>query len=70
MNGIRMDIQDEMIMLSPKNIGEAYQFALKEKEKLMRKQSGKGNNVTRGRGQQAGRGKFTSQKNGVGSSRQ
>lgn len=35
-NGLRMEIQDEISMLSPKTI-EAYQCALKEKEKIARK---------------------------------
>ena len=36
-NGIRMDIQDEISLLSPKTIEEAYQMALRAEEKLMRK---------------------------------
>jgi len=36
-NGLRMDIQDEISILSPKIVEEAYQIALKAKEKLMRK---------------------------------
>ena len=38
-NGLRMDIQDEISLLSPKTVEEAYQIALKAEEKLMRKQS-------------------------------
>ena len=36
-NGLRMEIQDEISLLSPKTIEEAYQIALKAEEKLMRK---------------------------------
>jgi len=36
-NGLRMEIQDEISVLSPKAIGEAYHMVLKAKEKLMRK---------------------------------
>ena len=38
-NGLRMQIQDEISLLSPKTVGEAYQMALKAEEKLIRKQS-------------------------------
>ena len=41
MNGLRMDIQDEISLMSPKTLEEAYQIALKAEEKLMRKQSAK-----------------------------
>jgi len=34
-----MEIQDEISLHSPKIVDEAYQMALKAKEKLMRKQS-------------------------------
>ena len=37
MNGLRMDIQDEISLLSPKTVEEAYQIALKAEEKLIRK---------------------------------
>ena len=36
-NGLRMDIQDEISLLSPKTVEEAYQIALKAEEKLIRK---------------------------------
>eukprot|EP00253_Pinus_taeda_P002171 PITA_02171 len=53
-NGLRMDIQDEISILSPKTVEEAYQMALRAEEKLMRKQS------TKGRGGDArGRGSFS-----------
>eukprot|EP00253_Pinus_taeda_P026284 PITA_26284 len=45
-NGLRMDIQDEISILSPKTVEESYQMVLKAKEKLTRKQSARG----RGRG--------------------
>lgn len=38
-NGLRMEIQDEITVLSPKTVEEAYQMVLKAEEKLMRKQS-------------------------------
>ena len=41
-NGLRMDIQDEISVLSPKIVEEAYQIALKDEEKVMRKQSARG----------------------------
>ena len=37
-NGLRMEIQDEMSMLSPRTVEEAYQMALKDEGKLLRKQ--------------------------------
>eukprot|EP00253_Pinus_taeda_P036723 PITA_36723 len=51
MNGLKMDIQYEISLLPPKKVEEAYQIALKAKEKLIRKQSarGRGGDV-RGRG--------------------
>ena len=41
-NGLRMEIQDEISILSPKTVEEAYQMALKAEEKLPRKQFSKG----------------------------
>eukprot|EP00253_Pinus_taeda_P004034 PITA_04034 len=52
MNGLRMDIQDEISLLSPKTVEEAYQRALKVEEKLMRKQSARGRGTFRGKGSQ------------------
>lgn len=46
-----MEILDEIIILSPKSIEEAYQSALKVEEKIAKKQ-----NPTRGRGSSRGRG--------------
>jgi hypothetical protein len=39
MNGLRYYIQYEMSMMTIRNVEDAYQVALKEKEKLARKQS-------------------------------
>ena len=36
-NGLRMEIQDEMSMLSPRTVEEAYQMDLKAEGKLLRK---------------------------------
>eukprot|EP00253_Pinus_taeda_P011190 PITA_11190 len=38
-NGLRMEIQDEISVLSPKIVKEAYKMVFKAEEKLMRKQS-------------------------------
>ena len=38
-NGLRMDIQEEMSMLSPSVMEEAYQYALKTEEKISKKQT-------------------------------
>ena len=40
-NGLRMEIQDEISVLSPKIVKESYQMVLKAEEKLMRKQFGR-----------------------------
>jgi len=50
-NGLRMEILDEINILSPRNIEEAYQSAVKAEEKINRKQ-----NNRRGRGNGSGRG--------------
>jgi hypothetical protein len=55
MNGLRYDIQDEMIMMTIRNVEDAYHTALKAEEKLARKQS------QRGRGRSQRRGKEISQ---------
>ena len=58
-NGLRMDIQEEINMISPRTMEEAYQCTLREKEKIARKQSfNRGRGSTRGRGQATGRGIF------------
>ena len=38
-NGLRYEIQDEIIMMSVRTVDDAYQIALKVEEKLARKQS-------------------------------
>jgi hypothetical protein len=42
MNGLRYDIQDEMSMMTIQTVEDAYQMALKAKEKLSRKQGQRG----------------------------
>ena len=60
-NGLRLEILDEISILSPKNIEEAYQSAMKAEEKITRKQnSRRGQGIGRGRGQSYGRGRITS----------
>eukprot|EP00253_Pinus_taeda_P027613 PITA_27613 len=51
-NGLRYDIQDEISLLSPNTIEDAYQAALKAEEKMLRKQNQKnrGKSSTRGKG--------------------
>jgi hypothetical protein len=55
MNGLRYDIQDEMSMMTIRNVEDAYQMALKAEEKLARKQG------QRGRGRSQSRGKAIAQ---------
>lgn len=53
-----MEILDEISILSPKTIEEAYQSALKVEEKIARKQNAKrGRGFGKGRGQSFGRGR-------------
>eukprot|EP00253_Pinus_taeda_P029431 PITA_29431 len=68
MNGLRMEIQDEISLLSPKTVEEAYEVALKAEEKLMRKQSPRGRGTFQGRGIQGGRGRCKTPKYGARSS--
>jgi len=50
-NGLRLDIQDEINILSPRIIEEAYQCALKVEEKICRKKSfGRGCRFSKGKG--------------------
>eukprot|EP00253_Pinus_taeda_P017972 PITA_17972 len=59
-NGLRLEILDDISILSPWNIEEAFQSAVKAKEKINRKQNnrrGRGNG--RGRGKSYGRGRNT-----------
>lgn len=68
LNGLQMEILDEIIILSPKTIEEAYQSTLKEEEKIARKQNSKrGRGSGRGRGQSFGKGR-TAKSNEEGSS--
>lgn len=70
-NGLRLDIQDEINMISPRTIEDAYQCALKVEEKITRKQSsGRGRGFTKGKGQSTEKWKFSAQKNDEGSSDQ
>ena len=52
LNGLQMEIQDEISMISPRTMEEAYQCALRVEENLLRK-----NNFNRGKGSSKGRGK-------------
>lgn len=70
-NVLRLDIQDEIIIISPGTIEEAYQCALKVEEKIAMKQiSSRGCGFSKGKAQTNGRGKFLVQKNGEGNSNQ
>jgi hypothetical protein len=42
MNGLRYDIQDDMIMMIIQNVEDSYQMSLKDEEKLRRKQGQRG----------------------------
>ena len=64
-NGLRMEIQDEISMLSLKTVDEAYQMTLKDEEKLLRKQSARGKGIFRGKGSQGGRGGSIAPKTGA-----
>jgi hypothetical protein len=55
LNGLRYDIQDELSMVTIRTVEDAYQMALKDEEKLSRKQG------QRGRGRSQPRGKTVSQ---------
>eukprot|EP00253_Pinus_taeda_P007293 PITA_07293 len=64
-NGLRMDIQNEISVLSPKTVEEAYQMVLKAEEKLMRKQSARNRGTLRGRTRQCGRGRSITPRDGA-----
>ena len=66
-NGLRMEIQDEISILSPKIVEEAYQMALKAEEKLLRNKSAKGRGTFQGKGSQGGRGRSTTPRDGASS---
>ena len=60
---MRLEIQDEISMVSPKTMEEAYQCALKVEEKLLRKQSfNRGKALAKGRGKIGGKGRFVAQR--------
>eukprot|EP00253_Pinus_taeda_P036440 PITA_36440 len=60
-NGLRLEILDEISILFPKNIEEAYQSAMKAEEKITKKQNARrGRGTSKGRGQSYGRGRTTS----------
>eukprot|EP00253_Pinus_taeda_P003576 PITA_03576 len=60
LNGLWMEIVDEINILSPKTIEEAYQRALKVEENITKKQNTRrGRGSDRGKGQSFGRGKTT-----------
>lgn len=62
MNGLRMEIQDEVSILSPKTIEEAYQMVLKAEEKIMRKLFSRGRGTFQGRGSEGCRRRSTTPK--------
>ena len=66
--GLRMEIQDEMSMLSPRIVEEAYQMALKVEGKLLRKQRARGRGTFKGKESQGSRGGSIAPKSEVGSS--
>jgi hypothetical protein len=41
-NGLRYEVQDELSMMSVRNMEDAYQFSLKAEEKLAKKQNQRG----------------------------
>ena len=51
LNGLRIEIQEEIRMIAPRIVEEEYQCALREEEKLVKKQ-----NFKRGRSSDLGRG--------------
>ena len=58
-NDLRMDIQEEISMNSPRTMEESYQCALRSEEKITRKQNfNRGRGLARGRGKAKGRGIF------------
>eukprot|EP00253_Pinus_taeda_P005901 PITA_05901 len=64
-NGLRLEILDEISILFPKKIEEAYQSAMKAEEKITRKQNARrGRGTDRGRGQCYGRGRTTNSEEG------
>eukprot|EP00253_Pinus_taeda_P018619 PITA_18619 len=69
-NGLRMDILDEISILSPNNTEEAYQSAIKAEEKINQRQNARrGRGSTRGRGESYGRGRTANNNKEASSSR-
>ena len=64
-NGLRMDIEDEISLLTPRIVEESYQLALKAEDKITRRQSNRGRCPNKGRGQQFNRGISTTQREGT-----
>jgi hypothetical protein len=52
MNGMRYEIQDEMSMMTIRNVEDAYLVAMRAEEKLARKQSQRGRGITQSRGKE------------------
>eukprot|EP00253_Pinus_taeda_P020051 PITA_20051 len=60
-NGLRLEILDEISIFSPKKIEEAYESGMKAEETITRKQNARrGRGSDRGRGQSYGRGRISS----------
>eukprot|EP00253_Pinus_taeda_P022668 PITA_22668 len=69
-NGLRMDILDEISILSPNNTEEAYQSTIKAEEKINRRQNARrGRGSAKGRGQSYGWGRTASNSEEASSSR-
>eukprot|EP00253_Pinus_taeda_P007136 PITA_07136 len=59
-NGLRLEILDEISILSPRNIEEAFQIVVKDEEKInMKHNNRRGRGNGRGQGQSYGRGRTT-----------
>ena len=54
LNGLRYDIQDELSLVNPIGVDEAYQYALRVEERIQRRQSTREKFGTKGRGGQSG----------------
>ena len=67
-NGFKLEIQDEIGLLSPKTLEDVYQMALKAEEKLLRNQSAKGRGTFCGKGSQGCRGNPSTPRDGAKSS--
>ena len=64
-NGLKFDIQDELSLVSPTSVDEAYQYALKVEDRIQRMMSNRGKYGARGRrGQSGGKGKAINQQEG------